>query len=150
MFVFSQDELDVIRMAKHIIATKFQRGAELTSLELVKDYLITGLAFEEQEVFRILLLDNQHRLITDVELARGDLGGATVSPRDVVKTALFHNAAAVFLAHNHPSGFAWPSQADRRITAAIKAALDMVLVRTLDHVIIGGTEIYSFAEKCEL
>ena len=145
MSVFSQDELDVIREAHNIIALKFQRGESFTNSQLVSDYLITQLAIEEQEVFRVMLLDNQHRLICDVELARGTINTASVSPRDVAKAALAHNAAAVILAHNHPSGIPTPSASDKQFTAAVVSALLLFEVRTLDHLIVGGAQTYSFA-----
>ena len=92
-------------------------------------------------------MDNQHRLIKYEELFFGTINGASVHPREVVKHALKHNAAAVIFAHNHPSGVAEPSQADQRITDRLKSALLLVDVRVLDHMIIGDREVLSFAEK---
>lgn len=150
MSVFTPDELGVIHEAHRIIELKFQRGEPFTSPQLVSDYLITKLAFEEQEVFRVMLLDHQHRLLKDVELTRGTIDGACVAPREVIKVALAHNAAAVILAHNHPSGVVRPSRADRQITTTIINALQLVQIRTLDHFIVGGVGIYSFAEHGEI
>jgi DNA repair protein RadC len=92
-------------------------------------------------------MDNQHRLIKYEELFFGTIDGASVHPREVVKHALKHNAAAVIFAHNHPSGVAEPSQADQRITDRLKSALLLVDVRVLDHMIVGDREVLSFAEK---
>jgi len=150
MNVFNQRELKVIRQAHNIIARKYKRGATFTSPQLVSDYLITGMAFEEQEVFRVMLLDNQNRLIRDIEITRGTIDAASVFPREIAKAALIHNAAAVILAHNHPSGFTKPSQADKQITTLIADALKLVQVRTIDHVIVGGVETYSFANNGDL
>jgi DNA repair protein RadC len=94
-----------------------------------------------------MYLDNQHRLISYEELFFGTIDGASVHPREVVKRVLKHNAAAVIFAHNHPSGVAEPSQADRRITDRLKSALLLVDVRVLDHMIVGDQEVLSFAER---
>lgn len=150
MNVFTQRELKVIRQAHNIIVRKYKRGATFTSPQLVSDYLITGMAFEEQEVFRVMLLDSQNRLIRDIEITRGTIDSASVFPREIAKAALIHNAAAVILAHNHPSGVTKPSQADKQITTLIADALKLVQVRTLDHVIVGGGETYSFANNGDL
>lgn len=150
MSVFTAEELEVINKAHTIISLKFERGESFTSPYLVRNYLMTRLAVEEQEVFRVMYLDNQHRLIADVELAKGTLGACTVSAREVVKAALACNAAAVILSHNHPSGVPLPSRADKDVTKRISDALDFVGVRTLDHVIIGGSELYSFAEHAQI
>jgi DNA repair protein RadC len=93
------------------------------------------------------LLDNRHRFIAADDLFRGTIDGATVHPREVVKEALGHNAAAVIIAHNHPSGVAEPSQADQQITERLKAALSLVEIRVLDHIIVAGGATLSFAEK---
>jgi len=98
-------------------------------------------------VFACLFLDNQHRLIQYEELFFGTIDGAAVYPREVVKEALRHNAAAVIFAHNHPSGLATPSEADKHITERLKSALDTADIRTLDHFVIGHGEVVSFAEK---
>jgi DNA repair protein RadC len=100
----------------------------------------------DHEVFAALFLDNRHRLIEYVELFRGTVDGASGYPREVVKEALRHNTAAVILAHNHPSGVAEPSQADQLITRRLKDALALVEIRVLDHLIIAGDEVVSFAE----
>ena len=93
---------------------------------------------KEYECFSILFLNNQHRLIKVVEMFTGTIDGASVYPREVLKTALQLNAAAVILSHNHPSGITEASQADKNITVKVKDALNMVDIRTLDHIIVGG------------
>ena len=109
-------------------------------------YLMARLRHQPHEVFAVLFLDNRHRLIAYEEFFFGTIDGASVYPRQVVRRALFHNAAAVILAHNHPSGVAESSQADRCITRRLQEALAMVDVRTLDHFVIGD-EATSFAER---
>ena len=113
----------------------------------VRDYLRLRLAGLPHEVFRVMLLDAQHRLIDDVELFRCTLTQTAVCPREIVKLTLARNAAAVILAHNHPSGVAEPSRADRLITTNIVKTLDLVKVRVLDHFIIGAGDVLSFAER---
>lgn len=100
----------------------------------------------EYESFGVMFLDNQHGLIQYTEMFRGTIDGASVHPREVVKASLKFNAAALILSHNHPSGIATPSQADRRITERLKSALLLIDVRVLDHIIVGAQETYSFAE----
>lgn len=122
-------------------------GASFTSSHAVRDWLRLQFATLEHEAFSVLWLDNQHRLIAHDTLFRGTINSITVHPREVVKAGLKHNAAAAALSHNHPSGHAEPSDADRRITARLKQALDLVDIRLLDHLVVGGMEITSFAEK---
>jgi DNA repair protein RadC len=110
-------------------------------------YLNLALAKKEHEVFVVLFLDSQHALIEAAELFRGTIDSASIHPREIVKAALAVNAAAVILAHNHPSGAPEPSEADKRITARITEALDLVDVRVLDHIIVGKTTNVSFAER---
>ena len=99
------------------------------------------------EVFAVLFLDNRHRVIAFEEMFRGTIDGASVHPREVVRRSLQHNAAALILCHNHPSGVAEPSQADRRITARLSDALGLIDVRVLDHLIIGDQECCSMARR---
>jgi DNA repair protein RadC len=99
------------------------------------------------EIFACLFLDNRHRIIVFEELFRGTIDGASVHPREVVRRALHHNAAAVILSHNHPSGIAEPSQADERITKRLKSALELVDIRLLDHLIIGDGQAVSLARR---
>lgn len=122
-------------------------GEAFNSPRSVRDFLTLNLAGYDHEVFSALWLDTQHRLIEAEHLFSGTLSQASVFPREVVKRALHHNAAAVILAHNHPSGRAEPSQADQLLTAALKQALGMVDVRVLDHFIIAGRDTLSFAER---
>ena len=124
-----------------------RRGDVIADPDNTRRYLASRLRHYEREVFACLFLDNQHRLIRYEELFLGTIDGASVHPREVVKQVLFHNAAAVIFAHNHPSGVSAPSQADRRITERLRSALSLVDVRVLDHMIVGDTEVLSFAEK---
>ena len=122
-------------------------GASFTSSSSVRDWLRLQLTMEEREAFVLLLLDNQHRLIAHETLFTGTINHTQVHPREVVKAALKHNAAAMLVAHSHPSGHAEPSEADRRITERLKQALDLVDIRLLDHLVVGGMEIVSLAER---
>jgi DNA repair protein RadC len=141
-------EQKILREASAILERALRRpGAALTSPELVAEYLKFNIATRPYEVFVVLFLDNQHCLIDARELFRGTIDAASVYPREVVKEALALNASAVILAHNHPSGIAEPSQADHNITQKITAALSLVEIRTLDHMIIGGTAHMSFAQR---
>jgi DNA repair protein RadC len=103
-------------------------------------------AAKEHECFVVLFLTNQHQLISAVEMFTGTIDGASVYPREILKAALQLNAAAVILSHNHPSGITKASQADKNITVKVKDALNMVDIRTLDHIIVGGVDSFSFAE----
>jgi len=119
----------------------------LANPRIVREYLAVHFAGAEREVFGCLFLDNRHRLIAVEEMFQGTIDGASVHPREVVKRALKLNAAAVILAHNHPSGVAEPSQADELITARIRDALALVDIRVLDHLVVGGATVTSFAER---
>lgn len=123
-----------------------QRDA-LASPAAVRDYLRLTLAALPYEAFMALFLDSQNRLLAAQELFRGTLSQTSVYPREVVKAALAHNAGAVIFAHNHPSGVAEPSHADELLTAALKQALSLVDIRTLDHFIVAGQKVISFAER---
>lgn len=118
----------------------------LTSPQASKDYVKLQLARYEHEVFACLWMDNRNRVIDFNKLFRGTIDGASVYPREVVKAALKHNAAAVILVHNHPSGVAEPSQADEQITKRLKDALALIDVRVLDHLVVGD-DVISFAER---
>jgi DNA repair protein RadC len=122
-------------------------GSVLTAPEPTRAFLTTQLRDRAYEVFCCLYLDNRHRLISFEELFRGTIDGASVHPREVVKQALSHNAAALIFAHNHPSGIAEPSAADELITQRLKAALALVDIRVLDHFIVGDGTCLSFAER---
>ncbi|MBC53916.1 MAG: DNA repair protein RadC [Gammaproteobacteria bacterium] len=136
----------ILDAARQVIDSKMQRGSSFTSSCAVKQYLVTKLAGFDHEVFSVLFLDSQHRLIAYKEMFRGTIDGAPVYSREVVKAALQHNAAAVIVAHNHPSGSTEPSTADKKITQRLKSALELVDVRVLDHIIVGGDDTASFAE----
>ncbi|HEY1077481.1 MAG TPA: DNA repair protein RadC [Fontimonas sp.] len=137
----------VLEIARRHLAEGLQRGAALSSPRDAGDYLRARLRDSEHEVFALLFLDSQHRVLAYDELSRGTLDGATVYPREVVKAALRRNAAAVILAHNHPSGVAEPSAADRQLTDRLRQALAMVDIRVLDHLVIGDGAPVSFAER---
>jgi len=136
----------VLEMAKRHFVEILQRGDVLSSPQATKAYLSTQLRGYSYEVFACLFLDNQHRVIVLEELFRGTIDGASVYPREVIKRVLFHNAAAVIFAHNHPSGNTEPSQADKQITERLKQALALFDIRVLDHFIIGDGQPFSFAE----
>ncbi|QEY16020.1 DNA repair protein RadC [Cellvibrio sp. KY-GH-1] len=139
---------EVINAAKHIMESMMeQRDTLLTSPQLVRQYLMLRLGKAEREIFCVIFLDNQNRLIASEDLFMGTIDGAAVYPREVVKAALKYNAAAVLLAHNHPSGMLEASTADQRITQRLVSALELVDVRVLDHFIVSGTESLSFAER---
>lgn len=137
----------ILEAARQVIEQQLQRGVACTAPQAVRDYLRTKLAGFPYEVFAVMFLDNQHRLIEYVELFRGTIDQATVYPREVVKEALARNAAAVIFAHNHPSGCSEPSRADQALTQRLKDALALVDVRTLDHVVVAGNTTVSFAER---
>lgn len=137
----------VLEMSRRALKEEMQCGDALNSPRAVRDYLQLLLGGRQQEVFMALFLDTQHRVIAVEELFHGTLGQTSVYPREVVKRALAHNAAAVILAHNHPSGVSEPSQADRLLTDALKQALGLVDVRVLDHFIVGSGRMMSFAER---
>jgi DNA repair protein RadC len=139
-----QAALELVRR-HHLERLRF--GPALTSLRAARDFLIARLRDRDHEVFCCLFLDTRHRLLGFDELFRGTLDGASVHPREVVKTALARNAAAVILAHNHPSGVAEPSQADEIITTRLRDALALVDIRLLDHLIVGDGTCASLAER---
>lgn len=137
-----------VREALTLLACQLREtGAPFTSSHAVRDWLRLQLASLEREEFTVLFLDNQHRLIAHETLFTGTINHTQVHPREVVKSGLRYNAAAAVLAHNHPSGEAEPSQADRQVTMRIQRALELVDIRLLDHLVVGGMEITSFAER---
>jgi DNA repair protein RadC len=137
----------VAELAKRALKEKLRAGDALGSPRAVRDYLRLALARRPYEVFMAIFLDAQNRLISADELFRGTLTQTSVYPREVVKAALGHNAAAVLFAHNHPSGIAEPSQADEILTRTLRQALGLVDIRVLDHFVVGGSETMSFAER---
>jgi len=145
------DDDQLIAHACHVLEQRLKyrtdrAGSCLESPDAVRKLLRLRFAEREHEVFAVLFLDNRHRLIVIEEMFRGTIDGAQVHVREVVKAALRHNAAAVVLCHNHPSGVAEPSQADQTITRRLREALTLVAVRVLDHFVVGDS-ITSFAER---
>lgn len=137
----------VLQMAQRYLGERMEASNPLTDPDATREYLETRIGRQPHEIFAAVFLNNRHQVITCEELFRGTLDGAAVYPREVVKAALSHNAAAVIFAHNHPSGVAEPSRADRDITDRLREALSLVDIRTLDHFVIGGGETTSFAER---
>ena len=136
---------EIIEAALSEINRRFARGVMMTSPAQTIEFLRLRLSPLEHEVFAVLWLDNKNRVLVFEELFRGTINSASVHPREIVKSAMKHNAAACILCHNHPSGDSDPSSADQNITLRIREALNVVEVRTLDHVIVGERP-YSFAE----
>ncbi|CRM38677.1 DNA repair protein RadC [Pseudomonas sp. 37 R 15] len=140
-------ENQLINEALHILDRRlFARGPILTSPDTVASYLKLNVAPQEHEVFGVIFLDARHRILAFEILFHGSINGASVHPRQVVKRALAHNAAAVIFVHNHPSGCTEPSQADRVLTARLKEALALIEVHVLDHFIVGEGRPLSLAE----
>ena len=136
-----------IELAKRHLLHDLQRQTVFTSPQMVSDFLKLELKGQQRELFMVLFLDSQNRLITHEVLFSGTVDSASVYPREVVKAGLKHNAAAVIFAHNHPSGIAEPSQADKLITNKLVQSLSLVDIRVLDHMVIGGSSCVSFAER---
>lgn len=137
----------VLEAAQKIVDARMQRGASFRDPDAARGFFRDKLNSLEREVFVAAMLDTRHRLIKYVELFQGTIDGAEVHPREVVRQALLHNAAAIIVAHNHPSGDAEPSLADRTVTARLKQSLALVDVRLLDHILVGGSQTLSLAER---
>ncbi len=137
----------IFEMARRALTEEMQQRDVLTSPQSVRDYLRLKLGGLSREVFMVLFLDAQNRVVAQEELFAGTLTQTSVFPREVIKRALHHNAAAVIFAHNHPSGVAEPSRADEQLTTALKLALAMIDIRVLDHFVIAGNLAESFAER---
>jgi len=137
----------VLELAHRHLGEALSRDDALQNPDDTRRYLRARLREYPYEVFACLFLDTRHRVIACEELFRGTVDGASVHPREVVRRALQHNAAALILAHNHPSGVAEPSQADRRITDRLRDALALVDIRVLDHIVVGDQESVSFAQR---
>ncbi|MFQ5470755.1 MAG: DNA repair protein RadC [Gammaproteobacteria bacterium] len=135
-----------LELGKRHLRETIDRGDPFANPAETRHYLSAQMRDKPYEVFCCLFLDNRHRLISFDELFRGTINGASVHPREVVKQALTHNAAAVIFAHNHPSGIAEPSQADRKLTKWLMDALSLVEIRVLDHFIVGDGQLFSFSE----
>lgn len=140
-------EEELIQTAKNAIAEHFDFSSPLTSPNLVRDYLVLELANKEIEMFYMLFLNTKHQLIKRKTLLHGTIDSANVYQREVIREVLKYNAAAVILAHNHPSGDVEPSAADRAITNRLRDTLALIDVRLLDHLIVGSDSVLSFAES---
>jgi DNA repair protein RadC len=137
----------ILEMNRRYLGESLQRGEAITSPDAANRYLQAQIAHHPMEVFASLFLDTRHRVICFEKLFSGTIDGASVHPREVVRKAMQHNAAAVIFAHNHPSGVAEPSQADVQITEKLRLALDLVDVRVLDHIVVTGEECISMANR---
>ncbi|WP_105166799.1 RadC family protein [Pseudoalteromonas sp. T1lg23B] len=137
----------VLELSKRYLKECCHRDTLFDSPQAVNDYLTIQLRGLRHEVFMALYVDNQNRLIKDEILFTGTINAASVYPREVVKAALKHNAAALIFAHNHPSGVAEPSQADKLITKKLQNALALVDINVLDHLIVAGNQCISFAQR---
>ncbi len=137
----------VVELSRRFFREELPRTDALNNPSQVRNYLRSKLRDYQYEVFGIIYLDNQNRIITFEELFRGSISSASVYPREVVRQVLRHNAAATILVHNHPSGISEPSQADRDITQTLADALRLVEVRVLDHLIVGDVSVVSMAER---
>lgn len=138
---------EIINLAIKILDSQLkEKGDAFTSPQLTRNFLRLNLELLEHEVFAVMFLDNQHRLIEFKVMFSGTIDAASVYPREVVKAALLLNAAAVIFAHNHPSGISTPSRADRSLTERLSSALGLIDIRVLDHIIVGRGEMTSFAE----
>lgn len=138
---------ELIKFATNLIAEDFHRLDTLSSPQESRTFLTMRMAQEKREVFAVIFLDSQHRVLAYEQMFFGTLDSAAVHPREVVRRCLELNAGAVILAHNHPSGVPDPSPADRAITDRLSQALALVEVKVLDHLVVGGTQIASFAER---
>lgn len=140
-------DAEIIQFAHKLLSRRFRKGRSITSPEDSKDYLISKLAEREQEVFSVIFMDNKHRILSYEELFYGTIDAAAVYPREVVKRALALNAAALIVAHNHPSGDPEPSISDDQITNKLVQALKLVDIRLLDHIVVGAGECISYAQR---
>ena len=137
----------IFEMSRRALNEQLQSQDVLKSPQQVRDYLVLKLGSLTKEVFLVLFLDTQNRLVATEEMFSGSLKETSVYPREVLKRALHHNAASVIFAHNHPSGIAQQSQADELLTKLLKQALALVDVRVLDHFIVAGNNTLSFVER---
>jgi DNA repair protein RadC len=148
-FVFNKPitETELISTAKAALKSRLPEGPVMNSPQVVRDFLTLELATLEAECFYVLFLNSQHQMLKMDAVFNGTIDGASVYPREIVRRVISSNAAAVILAHNHPSGIAEPSQADRRITERIQQALALIDVRVLDHIVVSVGGTVSFAER---
>ncbi len=140
----------LVGLALEILSLRYRPGVLIDQPDRLRDYLRLKLGELEHEVFAVILLDNRHRILCFEEMFRGTIDGASVHPREVVKIALQHNAAACVMTHNHPSGIAEPSQADLSMTLRLKEALALIDIRVLDHMIVTRESMVSLAERGQL
>ena len=138
---------EVLQAALRVLAGRLRGSEVLSSPPVVRDFLRIKLGALEHEVFAVIHLDSQHRVIEYVEMFRGTVSQTSVYPREVVKDALSRNSSALLLVHNHPSGSAEPSRADEHLTQTLKSAAALVDVRVLDHLIVAGDSVLSMAER---
>lgn len=141
------DPEQVLEGARQIVDARTPRGTSFSDPNVACNFFRDKLGHRDREIFAAVMLDTRHRLIEYVELFMGTIDGAEVHPREVARQALRHNAAALLVAHNHPSGDVEPSAADRAVTARLKQALALLDIRLLDHVIVGGRDSLSMAAK---
>jgi DNA repair protein RadC len=149
-FVFDRpvSENEILYLAKEITAARLIRaGPQISSPQLAEDFLSHLIGSNEREVFLVIFLDAQHKIIASEELFQGTINSSPVYPREIVKRVLFHNAAAVILAHNHPSGYPAPSDNDKQVTTRLKEALALIETPVLDHLILAGSNWFSFADS---
>lgn len=145
--MYSDEASKVIDQAMRILKARVcKAGVMLNSPQVVKDYLVIKYAEAEREVFGVIWLNVKNRILAHEEMFLGTLTHCSVHPREVLKAALKHNAASAIFYHNHPSGSAEPSEADKRLTGTLTNALSIIDVRSLDHIVIGGVDTFSFAE----
>jgi len=138
---------DVLDLSSQILKQKLEKGAYLTSPNMTTKYLQCALKHKRRELFHVIFLDTRHRIIAGENLFEGSIDGACVYPRVVAERALILNAAAVIVAHNHPSGNNEPSSADQAITSRLKDALALLEIRLLDHFVVGDGEPVSMASR---
>ena len=141
------DAGEVLQAAQQVLLSRVQGTDVLASPQAVRDFLRVKLGTLEHEVFAVVHLDSQNRVIEYVEMFRGTVSQTSVYPREVVRESMMRNSAALLLVHNHPSGSTQPSRADEHLTQTLKAALSLVDVRVLDHLIVAGNDILSMAER---
>ena len=143
-FTYMQATLE---LGRRFLGQKMDRQDVMTNPDAVNEFLSSHLRDRSQEIFAVLFLDNRHQVIKYEEMFYGTLGSASVHPREIVKRVLHYNAAAIIIAHNHPSGIAEPSQSDADITVKIQKALQLIDVRLLDHIIVGDGEFVSLSNR---
>lgn len=141
------DAAEVLQAAQLVLKQQLRGQPVMDSPTVVRQYLKMKLSMLEHEVFGVLMLDSQNRLIEYVELFRGTVNQTSVYPREVIKETLARNASALVMVHNHPSGNKEPSRADEQLTKTLAAALKLVDIRVLDHLIVAGDDMLSFAER---